>query len=232
MKRTHRCLLAALACTPLLAFAEPAPTESAPLPPPPPAVDANRGPGGQMPGMPGMQCQGMPGAQGPEMQGPGKQGPDMKGPGMPGMQGPGMMPHGDQAPGLAGLPTPPWLHGIHLTEAQEDQVFTILHGQMPAIREQFKAIRHAHEGLRDLEKADKFDEGKAKSLADSLGRATASLAQLQATGQARIRAVLTAEQRKQLSEQMQRPPRPEGEAPRRDGKDQPRQDKPAPRAEH
>jgi Spy/CpxP family protein refolding chaperone len=90
------------------------------------------------------------------------------------------------------------LHRLKLTEAQQDKVFAIMHAQAPQRRDYDKAIRKAHEGLRELGNADKFDEAKANALSRDLGQAVAAQALLQARTEAQIQAVLTPEQRDEM----------------------------------
>jgi Spy/CpxP family protein refolding chaperone len=90
------------------------------------------------------------------------------------------------------------LHGLKLTDAQQDRLFAIMHAQAPERREHDKAIRKAHEALRELGRADKFDDAKAAALARDLGQAVAADALLQARTEAQALAVLTPEQREQL----------------------------------
>jgi len=183
MNTKTRLLLAALACTPWLAMAEPAPAGSAPsisFPPPPAHMEAS--PGHQMHEMPmGMER--------------GRQGPGAQ-EGQPGG-------HPGEPDFAIGLPTPPWLHGLKLTEAQEDKVFTIVYEQLPALREQMKTLHHVHKDLRDLPFADKFDASRAKALTDQIARATAALELAQTNAQSKIWSVLSPEQRKEVTERMQ-----------------------------
>jgi len=93
------------------------------------------------------------------------------------------------------------LRGLDLTQAQQDQVFKIFHEQAPAVHEQMSAMRAAHESLVKLAAADSFDAAKAKEAADQEGRAHSQLALLHAQGMAKVRAVLTPEQRAKLDQQ-------------------------------
>lgn len=113
-----------------------------------------------------------------------ERGPDGHGPGMP----------------FGHLP----LHRLKLTEAQQDKVFAIMHAQAPQRRDYDKAIRKAHEALRELGRADKFDDAKANALSRELGQAVAADALLQARTEAQIQAVLTPEQREQLRQHRMR----------------------------
>lgn len=96
-------------------------------------------------------------------------------------------------------PLPPLLHGIKLSEAQQDQVFAILHELAPRLREQAKIARHSGEALRALAVAPNFDEAKARSLAQSEAKARAELGLLIARSDSQLLALLTAEQRQQRS---------------------------------
>lgn len=130
--------------------------------------------------------------------------------------------HGPGAPG----PDMPFgrMHGLKLGEAQQDKLFAIMHAQAPQRREHEKAIRKAHEALRELGHADKFEDAKAAALAHDLGQAVAAEALLRARTEAQALAVLTPEQREQLRQRHQHGPwqhghdgaeRPEGEPDRR-----------------
>jgi Spy/CpxP family protein refolding chaperone len=92
------------------------------------------------------------------------------------------------------------LRGLDLTQDQQDQIFKIRHDQAQAIYDQHKAVREAARTLRELGQADAFDQAKAGQAADALGQAQGRLALLQAESMARIRAVLTPEQRQKLAE--------------------------------
>lgn len=114
--------------------------------------------------------------------------------------------HGPGAPGpdmpFVHLP----LHGLQLTDVQQDKVFAIMHAQAPQQREHQKAIRKAHDALRNLARADKFDDARAAALARDLGQAIAADALLQARTQAQLLAVLTPEQRERLRQRRARGP--------------------------
>lgn len=100
---------------------------------------------------------------------------------------------------LASLHLPPFLHGIVLTEAQQDRVFAILHEQMPRLRDQEKALHKAHELLRGLSIAPVFDEAAAREASKAEARASAELHLLMARTDSRLLALLTAQQRQQIS---------------------------------
>jgi Spy/CpxP family protein refolding chaperone len=95
---------------------------------------------------------------------------------------------------------PPFLAGLHLTDDQQDKVFTILYAAAPAVREQSKALRKAHEALRDLNESPQYDENRVKGLADTAAQADSQLTVLRVRTEHQIVALLTPEQRKQLEE--------------------------------
>lgn len=97
------------------------------------------------------------------------------------------------APGI-----PPHLRALGLTEDQQDRIFDIVHAQVAAQRERMKAARAAHEQLRELVKADRFDAQKARALADAQAKAMSDMMVARAETESRIRALLTPEQRQRL----------------------------------
>lgn len=133
-------------------------------------------------------------------------------PGAPGPgaeSGPGMGPHMESGPGPGmgpgfGAP-PPFLAGLHLTDEQQDKVFAIVYAAEPAIHEQTKALRKAHEALHELNQADQFDESKVKSLAEAAAKAESQLTVLRMRTEHQIVALLTPDQKKQLEEHRQKP---------------------------
>jgi len=109
------------------------------------------------------------------------------------------------APGF-GPGRPPFFHGLDLSDAQQDQVFAILHAEAPDLREQFKAARKAREALHALTTADKYDDAKAAALARELANAEANIALQHVRTQQKLLAVLTPEQRKKQAEEKTRHP--------------------------
>jgi Spy/CpxP family protein refolding chaperone len=87
---------------------------------------------------------------------------------------------------------------LRLTDAQQDKLFAIEHAAAPQRRQQQKALRHAHDAMRALRDADRFDEARAGAAARELGQAVAAAALLEARLHAQAMAVLTPEQREQL----------------------------------
>ena len=45
---------------------------------------------------------------------------------------------------------PPFVKALHLSEAQQDKVFAIMHAQAPQAREQAKTVRKAHQAVHEL----------------------------------------------------------------------------------
>lgn len=101
---------------------------------------------------------------------------------------------------MPGMPLPPFLHGLDLSETQRDAIFAILHADAPAVRDRMKAAHKAHEALRDLSLSGKYDETKAKELAETAADNMAVLSLLRSRSESRIYALLTPEQRKQVNE--------------------------------
>ena len=143
---------------------------------------------------------------GPPHDGPHRGGPEL---GAPGPRGFG--PEHGPGPGFGFGPMPfhaPF-HGVKLSEEQEDKVFAILHAEAPYLHEQAKAAAKAQRALHELAEADQYDDAKAAALAKEIAAAEANITLQHVRTRQKLRAVLTAEQRKQLAEeQPQHPPRP------------------------
>ena len=117
--------------------------------------------------------------------------------------GPG---HGAGGPGAPGLP--PFLHGIDLSEAQQDKVFAATYAQAPLLREQEKIAFKAHAQLRELAGSSAYDDAKASALASTAAQAMAQISLLHARLEQQLLAVLTPEQRKQAEQQRDSRPGP------------------------
>ncbi len=96
------------------------------------------------------------------------------------------------------------MRALNLTEEQQDQIFKIRQAQREAGYENKKALRSASQALQEQTKAGDFDSTKAKQAADKLGQVQAQMALLHAETQAKINAVLTTEQREQLTQMQSR----------------------------
>ncbi len=104
--------------------------------------------------------------------------------------------------GMHGEDTPPFLHGLDLTEAQRDKIFELHYAQIPTLRAKFKALRTAHEELHKLSLSAQYDETKAHALIDASTRALADIESIKASTDNQIFQLLTADQRKKLSEHL------------------------------
>ena len=132
-------------------------------------------------------------------------------PGPGGEPGPGMGP-GSGGPrfgfgpemGLGLGAPPPFLDGLHLTDEQQDKVFAIVYAAAPAMREQAKALRKAHEALHELNHSDQYDESRVKGLAEAAAKAESQLTVLHMRTEHEIFALLTPDQKKQLEERRQK----------------------------
>lgn len=102
----------------------------------------------------------------------------------------------DDGPGR-GMPP----RGPQLTEAQQDKLFALHHAAEPARRERDKAMRHAHEALREMADSGKFDDAKAAALAQTIGQTAAADALAHAREQAQFLALLTPEQRATMQQE-------------------------------
>ena len=92
----------------------------------------------------------------------------------------------------------PMLHGVDLSEAQQDAAFELVHAQAPAQRAFEKKAVKALEELQRLSASEQFNAKQARVLADAYAQAQAQLAYNQAELEAKLRALLTAEQRQQI----------------------------------
>jgi len=113
---------------------------------------------------------------------------------------------------MGGDMLPSHLRGLNLTEAQQDKVFEIMHGQAPVMRDKAKALRKAESDLHALATAPDYSEAKARSLADAAAKAMSEMTLARAKADRQVFEVLTLEQRKQLAEM-----KPAGESSRRRG---------------
>jgi protein CpxP len=126
-------------------------------------------------------------------------GPGIGGPGRGGMRG---GPRGVGGPmGDLGL------RGIDLTDAQREQLRTI----MESHKQEFEAVRtklrEAHQGLATATTAQAVDEAAIRARSTALATALADEAILRAKVRVEVNGILTAEQLQQLQERRQRKPR-------------------------
>ncbi len=119
-------------------------------------------------------------------------------------------PDGPLARAMPGPPPglPPFLHGIELSEAQQDKVFAATYAQAPLLREQEKIAFKAHAQLRELAGSSAYDDAKAGALANTAAQAMAKISLLHARLEQQLLAVLTPEQRKQAQQRRDGRPGP------------------------
>ncbi|WP_426337816.1 Spy/CpxP family protein refolding chaperone [Pseudoduganella sp. S-14] len=106
--------------------------------------------------------------------------------------------------GHFGAPGLPFLHGLELSESQEDKLFQLMHNQAPYLREQQRAHEKAMRALHDMRNTEKFDDGAATKLAQAAAQAEANLTLAHIRTHQKVLALLTPEQRKQLDERKAR----------------------------
>ncbi|WP_051293756.1 Spy/CpxP family protein refolding chaperone [Pseudoduganella violaceinigra] len=112
--------------------------------------------------------------------------------------------HGEMHGGRAGMH---FLHGLELSESQEDKLFQLMHSQAPYLREQERAHDKAVRALHEMGNADKFDDAAAAKLAQAAAQAQANLMLAHIRSHQKVLALLTPEQRKQLDERKAHPQR-------------------------
>jgi len=96
-------------------------------------------------------------------------------------------------------PLPPFLHGLTLTDDQQDKIFDVLHGRAPAVRQLLRSVQKTRGQLHDLGVSDNYDEAAVRALAETQSKAEGDLAVLRARTDHEILALLTPEQRKQAA---------------------------------
>ncbi len=117
----------------------------------------------------------------------------------------------DCRPGpFQGEPLPPFLAGLGLSEAQQDKLFELMHGQARQRRELGKALARADAALAELGLSPAYDEARVRALAQRRAEALAELTLLQVRSEHQMYELLTPEQRQTLAS---RPPRREGPGP-------------------
>ena len=92
----------------------------------------------------------------------------------------------------------PVLHGVDLSEAQQDAVFELVHAHIPVQRTLDKKAANALDELQRLSASEQFNAKQARALAEAYAQAQAQLTFNQAELESKLRALLTPEQRQQL----------------------------------
>lgn len=107
--------------------------------------------------------------------------------------------HGGDHAGQPGEPMPPYLRGLKLSESQRDQIFELMHGQAPQLRDIAKKARQSVDQLHRQALGDSYDGTQARQLADEAGRAHGEMLARRAEIDRKIYAILDAEQRQQVA---------------------------------
>jgi periplasmic protein CpxP/Spy len=95
---------------------------------------------------------------------------------------------------------PPFLRDLKLSEDQQDKVFAIMHAAAPALRDQSKAVRKSRDALRELSRSPQFSVDAATTLAQTQGKAESQLALLRTRMEHDVYALLTPDQRTQMTD--------------------------------
>lgn len=105
--------------------------------------------------------------------------------------------------GHFGAPGLPFLHGLELSESQEDKLFQLMHNQAPYLREQERAHDKAMRALHEMRNGEKFDDAAAAKLAQAAAQAQANLTLSHIRTHQKVLALLTQEQRAQIASRQQ-----------------------------
>lgn len=97
---------------------------------------------------------------------------------------------------------PPFLHGLDLSEAQQDKIFELMHQQAPVMREKAKAADQAKAALHQLALAESYDESQARTLAQATAQAESEVSLLRIRNEQKIYTLLTTEQRQRFATNM------------------------------
>jgi protein CpxP len=114
-------------------------------------------------------------------------------------QGPGPRMHGGGpgGPGFGG-PRDFGLRGIELTDAQRDQVKSIMDSHKDEFRQLGEKMRQAHEAFAQATQAETVDEATIRARSTAVASAMADEAILRAKVRSEVNAILTPEQLEQL----------------------------------
>lgn len=96
------------------------------------------------------------------------------------------------------------LHGVKLTEKQQDQLFKLKHDAEPLFHEKMKALRQTHDSMRQASSFTNYNPAKVRQLAEVQAKQMAELHVLRIEQKHKAFALLTPEQRKQVLEREQR----------------------------
>ena len=118
---------------------------------------------------------------------PGMRGPDGHGPGMPGPRGRG--PRLDFG-----------LRGVELTDAQREQVRSIMESHRTEFETVGRALGDAHRAFGEATRAESVDESTIRTRASAVASAMADEAILRSKVRSEVHALLTPEQQQQLKD--------------------------------
>ncbi len=93
---------------------------------------------------------------------------------------------------------PFFLKGIKLTTEQEDKIFELMHAEVPKMRARMRAQREYRQDLMILIQSNKFEEKKARKIADKLAKIEGENALAKAHVDNSIMNLLTEKQREQV----------------------------------
>lgn len=119
-------------------------------------------------------------------QGPGRSGPGLSGPGRGGPRGVARMDFG--------------LRGVQLTDAQREQVRSIMQSHRAEFENTRKALGEAQRAFAEATRAAAFDEATIRARSTALAGAMAEDAILRAKVRTEVHGLLTAEQQQQLKD--------------------------------
>lgn len=94
---------------------------------------------------------------------------------------------------------------LYLTDVQQDKIIALVHPQLPVTWKMEKQRQQLLEELNKLANVDKFDESKGNEIAEKLAALEKDAVFNRAKIDSQIFAILTPEQRKQLSEHKPHP---------------------------
>jgi protein CpxP len=92
------------------------------------------------------------------------------------------------------------LRGIDLTDAQREQVRSIMDSHQAEFRQVHEKVREAHRAFAEATHAEPIDEAAIRTRSTAVANAMADEAVLRAKLRAEVFAILTAEQQQQLRE--------------------------------
>jgi protein CpxP len=117
--------------------------------------------------------------------------------GGPGVSGPGRGPRGGMRGGFGGMLP---LRGIDLTDAQRDQVRSIMESHQAEFEQVRTKLREGHRALASASNGQTVDEAAIRAASTTLAAAMADEAILRAKVRSEVFGILTAEQQQKLQE--------------------------------